>query len=97
LPEAVHGGVDAVLEFDDGAVGPEFAADFFTGHEVAGPVEEHGEDSKGLFGQGDSFLSLAAQLACAKVKLKAFETGYLLGPFDPFQNAPLNFINCSTD
>src|SRR4029077_14481651 len=66
LPEAAHRRVDAVLELDDGGHGPEFAADFLTGHEVARPVEQHGEDSKRLFGHGDSFLSLAAQLARTK-------------------------------
>ena len=46
--DAVDGGVDAVLEVDEGAVGPELAADGFAGEDLAGALEQHGEDLEGL-------------------------------------------------
>ncbi len=70
--DAVYGGVDAVLVVDKGAVGPELAGDLFASEELAGAVEEHDQDLKGLGVQLDAN-ALAAQLARSGVGFKDSE------------------------
>jgi hypothetical protein len=74
-----------VLKLNDGAVRPEFAANFFPGHKIAGPCQEHGKDSKRLFRKLEGLLSLAAEFARSKVQLKTFESGYPSGIIGFFQ------------
>ncbi len=72
LADAVDGGVETVLVVDEGSVGPEGAADFLAGEEVAGPVEEQEQDLEGLSVELDAD-SLAAELAGDAVCLKSGE------------------------
>jgi hypothetical protein len=44
----VDGGVEAVVEVDEGVGGPEFLLKIFAGHDFSGAVEEHGKDLEGL-------------------------------------------------
>ena len=81
LAQAVDGGADAVLEFNDGAVGPELVTNFFARHQVAGAIEQHRQDSKRLFGQAHGLFALLAELTRAKVQLEAFEADQPLSSF----------------
>jgi hypothetical protein len=74
LRQPVHGGADAVLELYDGVIRPELLADFFTAHYLAGMLEQHRENPKGLFGKTNGFGPFLAQLTGTKIELKAFET-----------------------
>jgi len=62
LADAVDGGVDAVVEVDEGAVGPEGAGDLVAGEDLAGALEEQKEKLEGL-GVELEAEALAAQLA----------------------------------
>jgi len=72
LADAVDGGVDAVVEVDEGAVGPEVGGDLFAGEEFAGVGEEEGEDLEGLRVELDAD-ALAAELAGGGVGLEGAE------------------------
>ena len=47
LANAIDRGVHAVIEIDEGAVGPELPRDFFAREQFAGPVEKHESTWKG--------------------------------------------------
>jgi len=82
--ETVDGGVEAVLEVDEGAIGPEFAADFFAGEDFGGAREQHGEDLERLCVQLDAN-ALAAEFASCRVELEdseAVERGWLVVDHD---------------
>ena len=68
-----------MLEVDEGAIGPELAADFFAGEDFGGALEQHGEDLEGLCVQLDA-KALAAEFAVRRVELEdseAVERGWL--------------------
>src|SRR5579863_4403702 len=76
IPESfadlVYGGVEAVIEIDEGIGGPEFLADFFAGDDVAWALEEQGQDLKGLVLQAE-LRPVLAQLAGGQVKFEDAE------------------------
>ncbi len=61
-----------MLVVDEGAVGPKLTGDFFTGEELAGALEEHEEDLKGLDVDLDTD-TLAAKLSGGCVGLEDSE------------------------
>jgi len=61
-----------VLVVDKGSVGSQFAGDFFTREQLAGPVEEHEEHLEGLGIQLNA-QALAAKLSRGGVHLKDSE------------------------
>jgi hypothetical protein len=73
LSQPVHGGTDAVLEFDNRVVRPKALAKFFSSHHMARPFEQRLQYSKWLVWQPDGFASLGLQLARAKIKPKTCE------------------------
>jgi len=40
-PQLFYGGIDAPVKFNNGAVGPERAADFLSGHDLARLLKQH--------------------------------------------------------
>lgn len=72
LADAVDGGVDAVVEVDEGAIGPEGAGDLVAGEDLAGVLEEQKEQLKGL-GVELEAKALAAQLAGGSVGFEGSE------------------------
>ncbi len=70
--DAVDGGVDAVVEVDEGAVGPEGAGYFIAGEDFVGSLEQHQQDLEGLDVELDAD-ALLAQLAGGGVGLEDAE------------------------
>jgi hypothetical protein len=70
--DAVDGGVDAVLEVDEGAVRPELTGDFFAGEKLAGARKEEAENLEGLGVELDTD-ALAAELAGGGIGLECAE------------------------
>jgi hypothetical protein len=48
FPQFLYGGIEAVLEVDEGVGGPDPFLEFFAGDEFAGIFEQNSEDSDGL-------------------------------------------------
>ena len=71
-PEPLHHRVDAVLEVDRGAVGPQPLADVLAGDDVAGAIEHQRQQLERLFLQPDG-IGAATHLAQAHVDLDATE------------------------
>ena len=63
LPQAVHGGADAVFELNDGVVRPELLADLLPGQDFAGAAQQHDKDSERLFGEAKDLACVRKQLA----------------------------------
>jgi hypothetical protein len=69
VPQPSNGGVDALIEFDNGFAGPEFAPDFLARDQIAGPLQEHEQDLKRLILQPD-FRASFTQFPRADVKFE---------------------------
>ena len=84
VPEAVDGGVEAVLKVDEGAVRPQFAANLFSGEDLGGALKQHAEDLERLSVEFDAE-TCAPQLAAGRIELedsKAVEGGWRDGWHD---------------
>jgi hypothetical protein len=73
-----HGGVEAVVEVDEGIGGPEDATEVFAADELAGMLEEIDKHPEGLLADTDGN-AVAPQLEIASVDLKDTETPDLRG------------------
>ena len=56
--QPLHGGVQAVLEIDEGAVGPQARTELLAGHDVPGPLQHQPQDLEWLLLEPDAGLSL---------------------------------------
>jgi hypothetical protein len=72
ISEFLDGGVDAVVEFDDGIIRPQVQADFLAQHYLTAMLQQHGQDSERLFLQSDP-PPMLAQLASANVEFERSE------------------------
>jgi hypothetical protein len=70
--DPVHGRVQTVFVIDKGAVRPNCLGDLLTGEDLAGALEEHEKDLKGLRIQLDPD-SLLAEFSCRRVRLENSE------------------------
>ena len=75
LADLVDGGVEAMVEVDEGVGGPEFLLQFFAGDDFSGALEQQGEHLEGLTLQA-KLDSALAQFACAEVEFEDSEAGY---------------------
>ena len=66
LANLVDGRVDAVIEVDEGILGPEFLVQLFTGHDFSRILQQYGQHLKGLSPELD-LQSVFAQFAGAEV------------------------------
>jgi hypothetical protein len=84
--------VDAVVELDDGVVGPQHLAQLFAGHQLARPVQQHDQDSERLLVEAN-LDPVLAQLGGLNVEFERAEAE------DASQNIPFetsqNFITAS--
>src|SRR5438445_700925 len=71
--QLVYGGVETVVEIDEGVVRPQFAVQVFARDHFAGTLEQHGKDSERLLLETDAGTVLA-QLAGDEVYLKGPKT-----------------------
>jgi hypothetical protein len=51
MAQPIDGGIDAVVELNQPALGPESMAQFFAGHELTGPLQERRQNRKRLPGE----------------------------------------------
>ena len=72
LPQLPHGRVEAVVEVDERVRGPELVPQLLSGHHLARPLQEQGQQAKRLILQTD-LQSLPAQLPGREVDLKGPE------------------------
>src|SRR6266849_5317805 len=72
LPQLVDRRVQTVIEINEGIGGPVLGAKLFASHHFVRPLQQNGEDMKGLFLQLDPH-ALLAQLPRAHVHLKHSE------------------------
>ena len=75
LADFVDGGVEAVVEVDEGVGGPELLLQLFAGDDFSGALEQQGEDLERLALQAELDSALA-QFACAEVEFEDSEAGY---------------------
>src|SRR6185436_5536221 len=68
LPQLLDGGVDAVVELDDGVVGPELLSNLFAQHYLAGIFQKHEQDLEGLLVKPD-LQAMLAELRGSNVQL----------------------------
>ena len=66
---------DAVLELDDGVLGPERVADLVACHDLTRTFKEGDEDEEGLLGQPDDDVVASVEFAREHVELKTVEPG----------------------
>src|ERR1700730_614138 len=88
ISEAFHGSVEAVIEVDEGIGGPEPGSEFLAGNDLAGPLQEHGQERKGLFLKLD-FVAILAELGGAQIGLEQAETN------DGVRGEPLHCRLCN--
>ena len=72
LAQLVYGGVQAVVEIDEGVGGPELLLQLLAGDHVAGALQQQRQHLEGLPLQAQLDSALA-QFACAEIKLKDSE------------------------
>src|ERR1700730_10032922 len=72
IAQALDGGVEAVIEIDEGFGRPEFAMQLLASDAFAGPLEQGGQDLEGLILEL-YLLAALAELSCFKVHLKGAE------------------------
>src|SRR5262249_23897672 len=65
-----NGDVDAVVEIDDGVVGPEFLLNFASRYQLPGALDEHSEHLEGLLSEQDLVAQSRAQLAGAEIEVE---------------------------
>src|SRR5215472_3420127 len=70
LPQPVHGGTDAVLELDDGIVGPKALAKLFAGHDLARMLKQGFQNAKRLVRQPGGLAAFVLQFPCAEIRRK---------------------------
>jgi hypothetical protein len=73
VAQPLDGGVDAVIELDDGVVRPERLADLVAQHHLTGMVQQHEQDAEGLLVKADPDTVLA-QLGGSSVQFERVET-----------------------
>jgi hypothetical protein len=76
LSHPVHRGANAMVEVNLGVVRPEFPANLFPRHYVAGALKQHCKDSKRLFGKTDGVTTVPAKLTGTKIKFEIFEPNH---------------------
>ena len=84
--------LDAVLELDDGVIGPEPFAYLFTADYPTRTFEQHGKDLKRLFRQADHLTAVMAQLSCPHVQYELFEPRARVPPSANLHAVPQNRV-----
>ena len=69
VAQSLHGGVQPVLEVDEGVVGPQALAELVASHELARPLEQHREQLQWLLLKAETCARLS-QLARAQIELE---------------------------